>query len=123
MVAAHMSFPNLPRMRPAKLRRFLGQPDIALHIRLHEADCVASHGDASLVAFCEERLAAWADEEVLPPPLLTGRDLLALGFRQGPRIGEALRWVRDLQLEGRVETQAEAVRLVRERYTDFPSED
>ena len=44
LVGTHMKFPNLPSMRPARLRRFLGDPGIGLHLALHEADCGASHG-------------------------------------------------------------------------------
>jgi poly(A) polymerase len=116
LVAAHMKFPSLPGMRPARQRAFLGAPDFPLHLSLHRADCGASHGDASLARWCEERLEAYRTEPVLPPPVLTGRDLLAEGYPPGPAMGEMLRWVRDLQLDGRVGDRAEAVRRVRERY-------
>ena len=36
------------------------------------------------------------------PVLLKGRDLTALGVEQGPRMGEAMRAVRDAQIEGQV---------------------
>jgi poly(A) polymerase len=116
LVGAHMRFPNLPSMRPAKLRAFLGAKDFSLHLALHEADCGGSHGDLSLAAFCRDRLAAFRDEPVLPPPLLDGAALIALGHRQGPRIGEILRWVRDQQLDGAIHDREEAVRRVRERF-------
>lgn len=117
LVRSHMRFPNLPQMREARLRRFLGDEDFDLHLSLHEADCLASHGDLSLARFCRERLAAYANEPVLPDPLLTGRDLLALGYASGPEIGRMLRAVRDLQLEGDLGCREEAVRRVRQ---DFP---
>jgi len=116
LVASHMRFPNLPQMREARLRRFLGDEDFGLHLSLHEADCLASHGDLSLAAFCRERLASYADEPVLPEPLLAGRDLLALGYAPGPLLGTILRAVRDLQLDGVLTTHAEAVRRVRRDY-------
>jgi poly(A) polymerase len=115
LVGTHMQFPSLPQMRAAKLRRFLAQPDVELHMRLHRADCGASHGDLSLLDFCRERLAALGEERALPKPLVTGSDLLALGYPAGPALGELLGWVRDLQLEGAVTTKDEAVRRVRER--------
>ena len=80
LVASHMRFPSLPRMRKAKLRRFLGDKDLALHLRLHAADCGASHGDLSLLRFCEETLAAYAAEPVLPEPLLGGRTSSSWAF-------------------------------------------
>jgi tRNA nucleotidyltransferase/poly(A) polymerase len=118
LVGAHMTFPSLPQMRPAKLRRFLAQPDVELHLALHAADCGASHGDLSLLDFTRARLTELGQERALPPPLLTGADLISLGYAPGPAMGEILRWVRDQQLDGTLVDRDEAVRRVRER---FPS--
>jgi poly(A) polymerase len=115
LVGTHMQFPSLPQMRAAKLRRFLAQPDIDLHMRLHGADCGASHGDLSLLEFCRTQLADLGETRALPPPLVTGHDLIAMGVPPGPAMGETLGWIRDLQLEGAVTTKEEAVRRVRER--------
>jgi poly(A) polymerase len=116
LVGAHMTFPNLPKMRPGKLRRFLAQPDVELHLALHAADSGASHGDLSLLDFTRARLAELGEERALPPPLLTGADLLSEGYAPGPRMGEILRWVRDQQLDGALAERDEAVRRVRERW-------
>lgn len=112
LVGTHMSFPNLPNMRRHKLREFLGAPDLPLHLALHRADCGASHGDLSLAAFCEREVAAFRSEPVLPPPVVTGADLLAAGYAAGPRLGALLRWLRAEQLEGRAPSREEAVRRV-----------
>ena len=116
LVGAHMTLPNVPKMRPGKLRTYLAQPDIDLHLALHAADSGASHGDLSLLAFCREKLEALGNERALPPPLLTGADLLSEGYTAGPRMGEMLRFVRDLQLDGQITARDEAVRRVRERF-------
>jgi poly(A) polymerase len=121
LVGAHMTLPNVPKMRPGKLRTYLAQPDIDLHLALHAADSGASHGDLSLLAFCREKLEALGSERALPPPLLTGADLLSEGYAPGPRMGEILRFARDLQLEGQVSARDEAVRRVRERFPLQPS--
>jgi poly(A) polymerase len=118
----HMTFPNAPRMRPAKLRRFLGQEDFSLHLAVHRADCGGSHGDLSLARFCEERLASFRDEPVLPPPILSGHDLIEAGYRPGRRMGEILAWVRDRQLDGEIPDRGTAVRLVREAFPPDASE-
>jgi hypothetical protein len=57
------------------------------------------------------------DVAVRPPEsLLRGRDVLALGVPAGPRVGEILRAVYELQLDGAVttveEARAEAKRLL-----------
>lgn len=116
LVAKHMQFPNLPKMRPNRLRQFLGQEDFALHLVLHRADCGAAHGDTSLASFCEEKLAGFRSEPVLPPPLARGEHLLAVGYRPGPRLGALLRWIREQQLDGELGDLETAVRRVRERF-------
>ena len=116
LVGQHMRFGQVQAMKPAKLRRFLGQPEIALHLRLHEADCGASHGRSDALAFCRDALEAYGNEPVLPPPLLRGRDLLDLAYPAGPMLGEILRFVRDEQLEGRLTSLEDAARKVQDRF-------
>jgi poly(A) polymerase len=120
LVGAHMTFPSLPQMRQAKLRRFLAQPDVELHMALHAADCGASHGDLSLLDFTRARLTELGQERKLPPPLLTGADLISLGYAPGPSMGEILGFVRDQQLDGALTDKDEAVRRVRERWPTPP---
>ena len=44
----------------------------------------------------------------LPEPLLRGRDLLEMGYRPGPRLGEILDRAFDAQLEGELADAAAA---------------
>jgi poly(A) polymerase len=122
LVAKHMLFPSLPKMRPNRVRTFLGAPEFPLHLSLHRADCGGSHGDLSLAAYCLERLEAFANEPVLPPPLLRGQDLLAAGYRAGPRLGRILAWIRERQLDGEVSDPADAVRRVQAEFPPDPPE-
>jgi tRNA nucleotidyltransferase (CCA-adding enzyme) len=52
-------------------------------------------------------------EEKAPEPLLKGRHVLAFGLEPGPRVGEILREVYELQLDGVVVTLDEAVAAAR----------
>jgi poly(A) polymerase len=52
-------------------------------------------------------------EEIDPPKLVTGRDLLAMGLWPGKEVGKILERVRVAQLEGTVQTRAEAVDMAR----------
>lgn len=122
LVGQHMKFAAVTQMKQSKLRRFLGDEDAPLHLALHAADCGASHGRSDALAFCEERLAEYADEPVLPPPLIGGRHLLEAGYQAGPALGRMLAWVRDLQLEGEIDSAEEAVRRVREQFPNEASE-
>jgi poly(A) polymerase len=57
-------------------------------------------------------------EQVRPKPLVSGRDLLAMGLAEGPRIGELLRAVEERQLEGELKTRDQALTWLRQRVTD-----
>lgn len=63
-----------------------------------------------------EKLAQYRREELHPPKLLTGRDLMALGYKPGPLFKVILDALEDAQLERLVTTREEARRFVGERY-------
>lgn len=116
LVAQHLRFQEVRQMRPATLKRFLRQPHFVEQLELHRLDCLASHGDLANHDFCVERLAALSREDLAPPPLLRGADLLALGYREGPLLGRVLRELETAQLEGAVATPEAARQWVRERF-------
>ena len=64
----------------------------------------------------EFALRGLSAEELRPPRLLTGHDLLAMGYAQGPLIGEILRALEEEQLEGRLAGREAALAWVRERF-------
>ncbi len=117
LIGQHMRIASAPNMRRATLRRFLAVEDFDLHLRLHRADCGASHGSTEIVEFLEAARAAFAAAPAVPPPLLGGDDLIALGYAPGPLLGRILAWVQDEQLEGRLTDREAALAAVR---TTFP---
>src|SRR6185437_8854092 len=115
LVANHMRFKDAPQMKPATLKRFVRLDRFEQHLELHRMDCLSSHGSLTIYDLVRRFLAETPAEEVRPAPLLTGDDLKELGLRPGPLFKEILGAVEDAQLNGRVRTRDEAVRLVRER--------
>lgn len=112
LVLRHMAFVQIREWREAKLRRFLGGERAERHLELHRIDCLAAHGRLDAWSWCVERRAAFAAEPPRPPRLLTGDDLLGLGFARGPGIGKVLAALDDERLEGRLATRDEAVAWV-----------
>ena len=100
-VERHMTFVAMPEMRPAKLRRFLGARTFPLELALHLLDVDHSHGKREIADFAERKLAEFSAETVLPEPWIKGRDLLALGLKPGPAVGQLLIRAYDAQLEQR----------------------
>ncbi|RME37512.1 MAG: CCA tRNA nucleotidyltransferase [Planctomycetota bacterium] len=57
-------------------------------------------------------------DRLCPPPLLTGDDLCAMGWKPGPALGEVLRALYRAQLNETIRTREEAVRLAESLRTD-----
>jgi poly(A) polymerase len=112
LIHYHMVFMNVQKMRPARLKRFLRMPDFNLHLELHRLDCLASHGLLDNYEFCRDRLRSLGQEELHPPRLITGDDLLDLGFAPGRLIGQILRALENEQLEGRIVSKESAIEYV-----------
>jgi poly(A) polymerase len=112
LVRHHMQFGDVMQMRQSTLKRFLRLPKFEEHLALHFADASSASGDLSKYQFVKEQLAVLGEEAIRPVPLLTGSDLIAAGFQPGPRFREMLLTAEDAQLEGRVSTKEEALRLV-----------
>lgn len=111
LVREHMRIKDFPRMREAKRRRLAATPGFEELVELLRADCVGSHGDLSAYEWIRRWLAERPAESLRPPRLVTGHDLIALGFRPGPLFREVLEAVYTAQLEGQVRTREEAVQL------------
>ncbi len=102
MVGRHMQFMNVQQMRTAKLKRFMAEPNFKLEMELHRVDCGSSNGFTDNYEFLEKMAAEFAAEPLIPPPFVTGQDLIQLGLRPGPRFKEILETIQTEQLEGRI---------------------
>ena len=121
LVADHMRISHVRQMRSSTLVRLLREPHFPELLELHRADCLASHGKLDLYEFCQEQLAALKKEHLRPPALLTGDDLIALGFAPGPLFREILAAVEDAQLEGRLDNYQSALRFVPRKFCAEPA--
>jgi len=111
LVANHMKFKDAGQMRSSTLKRFVRQPKFEEHLALHRLDCLSSHRHLDTYEFVREFLAQTPPEQVRPAKLLTGDDLIYLGFSPGPEFKEVLRIIEDAQLEGTIRTREEALDL------------
>jgi poly(A) polymerase len=121
LVANHMRFGDVARMKQSTLKRFFRLPKFEEQLELHRLDCLSSHRDLSLYEFAKEKFHSLPEEQIRPQPLITGDDLIAAGYRPGPMFKELLTAVEDAQLEGSIRTKEEALRLVRDRIDVQPS--
>lgn len=85
------------------IRRLARRVEADLLYRVARADCLGrAPGNFPPVAmeWFRDKVRALSVERGGPEPLLQGRDILALGLRPGPRVGEILREVYERQLDG-----------------------
>ncbi|MEY2559418.1 MAG: hypothetical protein QOE34_2843 [Verrucomicrobiota bacterium] len=116
-VRQHMVFKDVPNMRVAKLKRFMARPTFEDELELHRVDCASSHGMLDNYDFLRQKREEFANEPIIPPPLVRGDDLLALGLKPGPKIGEILEAVETRQLEGALRDREEALSWIKNEYS------
>ncbi len=116
VVDNHMNFINVQKMRLSTLKRFLSRPTMVDELEVHRVDCLASHGDISNYTFIKQRQAELSVEEIRPPALISGKDLIALGLSPGPQFGKILGEAYDLQLEEKLTSREEALAWVKNSY-------
>jgi poly(A) polymerase len=112
LVANHMRFGHVGSMRKSTLKRFVRLPKFPEHLELHRLDCLSSHSHLDAYEFVQRFLDETPPEQVRPARLLTGDDLLAMGYHPGPQFAQILRGAEDAQLEGQIATKEEAKEYV-----------
>jgi len=116
LVATHMRFMRVDEMKLSTLKRLLAIPRFEEHLELHRLDCLGSHGKLDNYELCRKALEEFSHEEIKPPRLITGKDLISLGFSPGPIFTEILEAVEEMQLEGEIATKEAALAFVRHRF-------
>src|SRR5262249_15831387 len=116
MVRQHMVFKDAPKMRVAKLKRFMARPTFVDELELHRVDCESSHRMLDNYEFLVRKREEFANEPIIPPPLVRGDDLITLGLKPGPKFGEILEAVETRQLEGMLRTKQQALDWIKREY-------
>ena len=116
LVRHHLRFKDFPRMRRSTQMRFLRMEGFAEHLELHRLDCLASHGDLTNYEMARKMLEETPAQEIKPAPLVRGGDLIKRGYTPGPVFKQILQTVEDAQLEGRIRTREDALRLLQEQF-------
>jgi putative nucleotidyltransferase with HDIG domain len=126
LIKNHMRILNLsPETKETALKRLVNQigDEIPLLVLLSLADKEASRGilsvqnDAVVEKHCLRILELFREKDVVnPPPLITGYDVMALGYSSGPRVGQILSFIRHMQVEGKIKNREEALSMLKERF-------
>lgn len=112
MVANHMNFMNVQKMRTAKVKRFMARPTFEDEMELHRVDCASSNGFTDNYEFLRAKEEEFAAEPLIPTPLVTGKDLIDLGFKPGPEFKDILNQIQTEQLEGKLDDRDGAIQWI-----------
>lgn len=119
LIRNHLRFMEVHHMRPGTLKRFVGQPDFEDHLELHRADCLGSHGNLDSYRFAQEHYERYRNEAPPPAKLISGDDLIGIGYRQGPVFRRILETVEDWRAENPALTREE---ILKQLLLEFPLE-
>ncbi len=114
LVKDHHKFFDVERMKKSTLKRFLRQEYINDLLELHRLDCLSSNRSLRAYEFCQTKLKEFRQASMRQPCLISGKDLIQLGFTPGPVFKQVLEFIEDAQLEGTISTKKEALNLVKE---------
>jgi len=109
LVLYHMQFKDVRKMKSSTLKRMMARPTYPDELCLHKSDCLSSHRKLDNYEFLLAKEDEYGSAQIAPPPLISGRDLMAIGFAPGPTMGRILDEISDLQLEGKLLTPEEAL--------------
>jgi poly(A) polymerase len=109
-------FSQVRRMPVASLKRFFRLNRFEDHIELARVYRLAAGEDLSDLNYVLSKRAEWTEKDIFPPPLVTGEDLIAMGFKPGPVFKEILTRLEEEQLEGRLREHNQALEFVRQNY-------
>jgi len=111
LVRHHMQFKDVPHMRTSTLKKMMQRETFLKELELHRIDCESSHGDLRHWEFLKQQLDTMTPEEIRPPALISGHDVLAMGLPPGRIISRILKAVEMAQLDGTVQTRHDALAL------------
>ncbi|MGH9453560.1 MAG: CCA tRNA nucleotidyltransferase, partial [Terriglobia bacterium] len=81
LVRHHLRFKDFPQMRRSTQLRFVRMDGFDEHLELHRLDCLSSHRDLTNYDMARRMLQEIPAEEIRPRALMSGDDLIAVGYK------------------------------------------
>lgn len=97
----------------SRLKRLFAHSDARQLLELVRASRHATGSATADVEFCDAFLRDTPADEIDPPMLLTGDDLITMGFKPGKQFKNWIDSVRDEQLNGKITTREQAAEFAR----------
>ncbi len=117
LVKHHMDFINAKRMKKSTLKKYMAHKYFDDLLKLFYADIDSSHKNFTNYNYIIEKKKEFEQkQEINPPKLICGKDLIDLGLQPGPQFSEILSDIWERQLELQLTTKDDAMKYIRETY-------
>jgi poly(A) polymerase len=120
LVAHQSDLDNAPTLSLAKLKQILAHRYRDDLLEMHRVQQVATSSPLGSYQFCVEFLRDTPPEVLDPVPFVTGDDLIAMGFKPGPRFKSILDTTRMAQLNLELLSRDEALDRVKQAWDPGP---
>lgn len=117
LTAHHGQLAELPQSTLARFKRMAIHPGFRNLLQLERTHSLIHAKPTEPFDWIQEQLDRIPLEELDPPVLVTGKDLLEMGIRSGPLFKDWLIAIRDAQLNLTLTTREEALELARQLTT------
>ncbi len=115
-VKNHMKYAAVDKMRKSTWKKLIALDTFHLELELHRLDCMACHQNLSNYVLLLDRLEELENEPVLPKALISGRDLIELGYKPGPLFKEIINDIFNLQIEEKIKSKEEALEYLKNKF-------
>lgn len=106
----HPSLLESQKLSLSDFKRIIRLPNFALHLRVLELLA------PSQAEFVRQKKESLKGENLFPPRLITGEDLIRMGYSPGALFSKILRALEDGQLEGKINSEGEAFQWIEKNY-------
>jgi poly(A) polymerase len=100
-------------MTTARLKTLMGHPLFDELLQQARVEAEVLELDPAGVEYADAKRREWSPDDINPPELISGHDVLQMGVVAGPRIKELLATVRESQLNGELRTRDDALAVVK----------
>lgn len=116
LVTTSRQLDDVVGLYPHQVKRILAAPGRAELLRLIEAIEVVETGAMKNAEAIRQMIQQWGESGIDPPLLVTGDDLIALGYRPGREFKLMLDTIRDAQLDGQLTDRDQAIDWTKNRW-------
>lgn len=116
LVTTSRQLDGVAGLHPHQIKRILAAPARGDLLRLIEAIEIVETGATKNTDSIRQLIHQWGEAGIDPPLLVTGDDLIAMGYRPGREFKLMLDTIRDAQLDGQLTDREQAIDWTKNRW-------